>query len=410
MSPSVFEKLATLATLAGAAGAVQQAGEQETTHDEIANMGLAGSLMGDVPLPTEEEMVAHYADWEGRIARADPIEWDAQIRQYRTKSLAEQRRRLQGDGHNWDLETIGELPVDDLTGLDQPAAQQLGSARSGTAGSCADPLATNYNAPTSCRYDCTTLTDQYFHGQAAGTTCFIYELSPGTDPRTGQWPQVGFMDTIRTTLDWHFFVEEDPATQMLEFVVGKGRECSNVTLQTDSMSDTVEEEVTEVCLYEGVHEHVHAEGQSVLVSVDSGATVYANTSQANAGDVTTFTHGECEDIMIRITGTSAGPTQWTLDDARHNGPWTITSSAYPFEHRMCLFDNNFTLTRPAGSNWQGTVTVVSYVDDYTIRLNNHGNYIIQGTEIGGVPVALDARLQSGSLPDTQKAHSGAAAS
>ena len=361
----------------------------------VADMDLAG--VGDVPLPTEAEMLAHYAEWEARVGAGDPAEWAAQIRQHRAAAPG-QRRRLQDESRNWNLAAIGALAVRDTTGLDQPAAEELGTQqRIGAVGGCADPLAENYNTNSICTYDCGTLTDHYFPGQAADTTCFIY------DPSSGQWPQAGFMDTRTTTLDWHIFVDADPATQPIEFTVGEGRVCSNVTVQISSMSPDVEDEVEEICLYEGVHEHVHtAEGQTVLVTVNSGATVYTNATQASAGATSLFTHGDCEDILIRISGTAtSGEVQWTLDDSGHNGPWGFTSSSYPFEHRMCLYDNNFTLSRPADSNWEGTVRVASHTEDYTIRLNKQGNYIVHGTEIDGVPVTLDARLQSGSLPRTQ---------
>jgi hypothetical protein len=61
-----------------------------------------------------------------------------------------------------------------------------------------------------------------------------------------------------------------------------------------------------------------------------------------------------------------------------------------------MFDNNFTLTQESGGeDWIGNVAVVSTVEDKTIIIPPNENWILQGAEVDGVPVVLDARLKSG---------------
>jgi hypothetical protein len=380
-----------------------------STHDELLadqrdadnlnELNIIGAAEG-VPLPTQADMLARYAQWERRVAAGNRARWEEQIRQHRLARSATGKRQLQ-NVKNWDLDILGDLPVDNLTSvLDQPAAVQIATGRTNAPARCEDPLASNAGTNTSCTYECTSLTDQYFPGEDADTTCFIF------DPDTNQWPHAEFMATKSTKLLWSIFVDESPATEPIGFMVGAGPVCSNVTVQTSSLSPDAEDSVEVICLLEGVHEHVHEHSsQAAVITVDSGARVLANVTQAVAGDTSLFTNGECEDILFRFDATDGdSDVVWTLNDAGHNGPWTITSSFSSFdrdEHVVCLFDNNFTLTRPANSNWVGTVTVATYVEDNTIRLNNHGNYIVHGTEINGVPSTLDARLQSGSLPASQ---------
>jgi hypothetical protein len=61
-----------------------------------------------------------------------------------------------------------------------------------------------------------------------------------------------------------------------------------------------------------------------------------------------------------------------------------------------MFDNNYTFTKiDDGSGWQGTVEVVSFVDDNSIYVPADEEWIIQGASTNGVPVELDARISSG---------------
>ena len=59
-----------------------------------------------------------------------------------------------------------------------------------------------------------------------------------------------------------------------------------------------------------------------------------------------------------------------------------------------MYKNNFELIRESGNGWQGTVSVISYVQDNTIYIPNE-NWIIQGANINNIPVTLNARLSAG---------------
>jgi hypothetical protein len=183
---------------------------------ELNELNLIGAADG-VPLPTEADMLAHVAEWERRVAAADPAVWEAQIRQHRAGHAAGKRRRLQEEqqeeaARNWDLETLGDLDVDNTRSvLDQPAAVRIGEAGAGGSTICNDPLASNTGSSFTCTYECDDLTDHYFPGEAAETTCFIYNVA------TGQWPQDGFMSEKKDKLLWHIFADETNPTQAVEF-------------------------------------------------------------------------------------------------------------------------------------------------------------------------------------------------
>jgi len=129
-----------------------------------------------------------------------------------------------------------------------------------------------------------------------------------------------------------------------------------------------------------------------------------------AGGSTRFVVGECTDLLIRVTTTSAGgsPITWSIDDGGHNGPWTFESpgEAGVHEYPSCSFDNDFTLTRQAGSSWQGTVEVVGFIHYHnTITIPTDENWIVQGAidPDTGLPASLDGRLSSGSKADRSRA-------
>jgi hypothetical protein len=119
-----------------------------------------------------------------------------------------------------------------------------------------------------------------------------------------------------------------------------------------------------------------------------------------------------------VTTTQAatdGSVTWELNDGALNGPWTYQFPAGvsasggeadcaglgcnwfqgSYEVEVCLVDNSYTLTKQAGAGWQGTITVLSVVDDNTIYVPVNENWIIHGVNQDDLPVKLDARLSTG---------------
>ena len=189
-----------------------------------------------------------------------------------------------------------------------------------------------------------------------------------------------------------------PAT----FDVGEGETCVNVTVQValavDEHSDPELHTETR-CLEPGHHEYNHT-----VEAVHSVEVVgYVNSSlQQGAGGTTPFVVGKCTDTFIRVQ-TSFAPSSvtWWLDDDGHNGPWQFVTPAGPnsYEYPSCMFDNHFSLNLAPGTDWQGTVAVVTKEDfQNTIIIPNDEQWIVQGVEgleIAGVPVQLRARFESG---------------
>lgn len=117
--------------------------------------------------------------------------------------------------------------------------------------------------------------------------------------------------------------------------------------------------------------------------------------------------GDCTDVKIRVI-TTQGVGQsltWVLHDEGHAGrddltwEFTFQGSEEPEEMDTCIFDNVFTLSRSDDfpGSWQGTVEVVSVVDDNTIYVPPLEKWIIQGKidPTTALPVTLDARISSG---------------
>ena len=127
----------------------------------------------------------------------------------------------------------------------------------------------------------------------------------------------------------------------------------------------------------------------------------------------------CTDVIVRVATTQPRTDglalQWELNDGGANGPWqlqfpgTISATGAQedcvglgcswfqgrFEVEACLFDNYYTVTGQGGAGWQGTVSVVSVVDDNTIYIPVDENWIVHGINSGDVPIMLDARLSTG---------------
>ena len=303
---------------------------------------------------------------------------------------------------------------------------------------CNDPLAENHGAAdTACTYSCGALQAYYF--PAASSRCFAFSPADGRWVETvaGSLPDrrehIGFLnpdgagddllELKRTSLDWHNFLLPTAADETT-FTTGDGRSCRNVTIETTSITDGGLHErwsTEEHCLLDGIHEYNHTihAGSHALEVV--GYT--ENTTHAGPDGLTSFAVGQCTDVIIRLTTTR--PTNdgqglaWRLDDSHegesHNGPWQFafpggvsTSGtagdcadlecswfAGSYTIQTCMFDNEFTITRQGGEGWEGSIEVLSVVDDATIYIPVDENWIIQGVNSNDLPVLLDARLSSG---------------
>ena len=341
----------------------------------------------DAMMPTAGEARAAEQAWVQRTARSSPDEKTAHIRALLSDSLHSSRRSTQDTDAlpNWKY---------DSSRVRGAVYTELGSAlaEADATTACSDVLATNTGASVPCSYDCTSLKEHFFSTSEA--ECYIVE-----EPTTATWPSE-LMSKRQDTLEWEFLLNataDIPAT----FDVGGGSRCENVTIQstvfgTGAEPTTTHEETR--CLQPGHHTHnphfTEAHGVEIVG--------YANfTHDPGDPDGTySFVIGDCTDTIVRVqtTGGSSEVITWQIDDGAHNGPWRFDTqgTAGVYEHRSCMFDNSFTLSRHlGGADWTGTVSVVSTVEDKTIVIPPNENWILQGAEVNGVPTVLDARLKSG---------------
>ena len=164
-----------------------------------------------------------------------------------------------------------------------------------------------------------------------------------------------------------------------------------------------------------------------------GRGTVSNVVTNAANTATSFRLGKCTDVFVRVSGpaiSGTGPA-WTLNgvagpafgsiparvvpvpaaDLRWAG-WTDKPLAAPrstwtsvqavaaqqVQQPMCLYANTYSLAR--GANLVGSVSVVSWIDDYTISVPVDENWIIQGQaadHAAGTPTPADWRIASGSI-------------
>ncbi len=350
-------------------------------------------------LPSLEDTLAAGAAWEARVADAD--EWDDRLRGVVAMSsrAAQRRRRTQADVSDSGNIAVYPDPLRYNLSALSGSAKQLPTLGSGHG--CEDPRGMNFQSAgpdDTCLYDCAALQEFYFPEDDGVVRCFSTNIS-------GEWP-AELLGMRQTKLDWHTYLAPTHALAFENFTVGGGDKCVNVTIQTMQLEQPEDGEDavavsgihTEVrCLVEGQHEHNHT--VDVLHTVD--VIGYASSGvHTGSGGVTSFVVGECTDVLIRInTTSSAGDVAWQLNDDYHNGPWNFVSPGGGgiWEHVSCMFDNHFTIGRVDTENdgWIGTIAVHSFVPDNTIDIPVSESWIIQGTEVDGVPAVLPARLKSG---------------
>ena len=189
---------------------------------------------------------------------------------------------------------------------------------------CEDPLAANVYGGLPCTYTCEALCAEYFPGaQPQATRCFLY------DPTAAAWPEIDgqqsseLLGMRKQRFDTHTYISEADFTASsgaVQFTVGTGRECRNVTIVSTFLSTLVggdsSAHTEEFCLLDGAHEYNHTIEDEHTVEV-----VGYNHSgiHQGAGGRTAFVVGECTDVLVRVTTTSASAASvsWTLNDGAH---------------------------------------------------------------------------------------------
>eukprot|EP01045_Picozoa_sp_COSAG04_P020408 COSAG04_NODE_2086_length_4830_cov_2.263581_4_plen_334_part_01 len=300
-----------------------------TTADAVRSLRHSTSMRmlahhNDEEPMSEAELAASFeAFLEARGSRMVPM-WENHTHAERTANLQlhhanrrRQRRRAQAMlGTNLFSGSTEQEKDDSLALYVDPISS-----------TCDDPLATNTDQPQPCTYDCNDLINEYFpQPQSQTTRCFLF------DPTSNTWPEVGgegaeLLSMREQRLETHTYVSREDGTNPppagISFSIGAGRVCRNVTIQS-TMMGTGETHIEEVCLVDGEHEYNHTINEAHTVEVVG----YAESDvHEEAGGTTAFVVGECVDVLIRVTTTSAGgeSVSWSLDDGGHNGPWLFDS-------------------------------------------------------------------------------------
>ena len=425
-------------------------------HEASLVSAADGLAPADEPtIPSEAEVLAARAAWQVRVLNQEG--WNDRLREHLSpEAQSARRRRMQGDeggepaAFAYDSSSLGRLNASELRG---PA---------GSAG-CTDQLATNYGGDI-CRYDCAALQEHFFPDiepskrrcfETGGTADWPAELlgmkqtrldwhtflepAPALDTENFT---IGSGDECRNVTIQTSWLEDHEDGPSTPFVLALHLLCSLtnvlpcVPAETDGIikqakvrtavlfychtsvcpsglsiaveahnsgwpgsGHAVTSTRTEVrCLMAGLHHHDHTVDD--LHSVD--VVGYTESGVHNeSGGRTSFVVGDCTDMVIRVSTTSAGSgdVSWQIDDDGHNGPWNFVSPSGVgvWEHASCMFDNHFTVGRTdaAGDGWSGTIAVYSTVPDNTIDIPVDESWILQGTAIDGLPTILPARLTSG---------------
>jgi hypothetical protein len=260
------------------------------------------------------------------------------------------RRRTQGTALYEALE-LAEASMEEVQGwssedhLHEYVDEEVASRHEGSDwdGGCDDPLASSSTPDGACVYTCPHLVEHYFPGSQDAARCFLYDSTSG-------WP-AELLELKRDRLDIYAY-PQTAVDDTIVFTIGKGRNCSNVTVVTTTFASTGHEpvEISErFCLIDGEHEHEHTVEDTHSVDVVG----YASSGvQRGAGNTTAFVIGSCTDVLLRVitTGGGSAPVTWSLNDEFHNGPWTLeTSGVGVVEHPSCMFDNGAKPSLPSRS-------------------------------------------------------------
>ena len=316
-------------------------------------------------------------------------------------------RRLQGgqpfnaEASSWASNPEGPNDIEHVWGLHlqglvpDPEGGSLGTDSAGF--TCSDPRAENDGSNEYCTYDCDTLKQFYFPEFASDpkTQCFV--LTAAND-----WPPE-LLDLKQSESDMTAYVQSQ-SSAVVHWIVGDPG-CTNVTLLLDSVHNQPLNQTAEtLCLLDGQHEYNHANWTIASVT-DADGNVHDTVEPSSTGESSAFTLGSCTDVYIKIETTGYGSYEnttsvsWKIDDGDHHGPWWINSTYAQMgnEHKWytCLYDNNYTLTRVDAPGWQGTVSVVGWVEDNSIYIPQDERWIINGRTVNGVATVLDARIASG---------------
>eukprot|EP01045_Picozoa_sp_COSAG04_P020661 COSAG04_NODE_2139_length_4717_cov_1.826981_1_plen_493_part_00 len=381
---------------------------EQTMHDEPGARAAARGILELLPAGetmTEEGLDESVGDYmRVKNGRLTPV-WENHTAAERTANLrlhgAERRRRR--------LQTMSGTNV--AKGTPQERGSRLVAVLEQPDSACGDPLATNTGQPPPCTYSCADLIEEYFpEPQSQTTRCFLF------DPASDTWPEVGgqndeLLRMRQQRFETHTYVSRedgaDPSSaDEISFAIGAGRVCRNVTI-TSTFLGTGGTRNEIMCLVDGEHEYNHTIDEAHTVEVVG----YAESDvHEGAGGTTAFVVGECVDVLIRVTTTSAGgePVRWTLDDGGHNGPWQFVSAGEVHEEETCMHDNEFSLTNlDAPASWQGSVEVVGFIHYHnTITIPSDENWIVQGVvdSDSGLPSNLDGRLKSGTAVERSHAN------
>ncbi len=247
---------------------------------EEALLALIGS--DPIAVGTEEPSADEHSNWDAELL-------ELMGKQGRRGSIGAGSRRTQVA---WDVELENRLDLDTTT--------------------CLDELASNMDASGPCTYDCATLSEHFLPGRIVDR-CFTY------DATTQSWPQE-LLDLRAQRLDWHTYLEPTVPVggTVIEFTIGDGPSCTNVTVLTESLA-TGEIIEDQFCLVDGRHEHDH-----ILTDPHSVTVVGYNESSIRhegPGGTTVFVVGECTDVVVRVVTTSiSGTATFEINDVSWRPP------------------------------------------------------------------------------------------
>eukprot|EP01043_Picozoa_sp_COSAG02_P000254 COSAG02_NODE_4_length_69935_cov_46.806590_62_plen_341_part_00 len=258
-------------------------------HLANAHKALEGVADALPTASTEEQGYQILAEIDTILPPDDPHFqlWAQSLRDHHRHLTASQRlatsdetRRLQGSAYGTDevanVETlsdpnfnilasqvtaalVGSLSTD-RAHAGEVYAPDLGAIWAAATSSCSDERADHSDPDVACEYSCAKLRAEFFPEQEARCFLFVGDTFREDGDPDGQ----NLLDLRVDRLDWYHFLYPTDALDTVEFSVGNGRSCTNVTFVSAPMSSedvncaTIScETVEQHCLQDGHHQHIH---------------------------------------------------------------------------------------------------------------------------------------------------------